>query len=175
MGYNKIGVFATEGTVKSNAYKSEILKYNPNITVNEVACPNWVSIVEGVNSSINIKQDIETHMIEMLSFNPDKINIGIFNPIELNQLYELFKDKFQFVIVETLADENTRYLRSLDRLKPYDKEGLKELCRRNQADEEDFKIIKYVPRFSLNTTEPFAGLYNEGFMDAVVKLLGEYD
>ena len=76
MGYNKIGVFATEGTVKSNAYKSEILKYNPNITVNEVACPNWVSIVEGVNSSINIKQDIETHMKEMLSFNPDKIVLG---------------------------------------------------------------------------------------------------
>ena len=123
----------------------------------------------------------ETHFrdwkygIDSNSFNPDKINIGIFNPIELNQLYELFKDKFQFVIVETLADEKTRYLRSLDRLKPYDKEGLKELCRRNNADEQDFKIIKYIPRFSLNTTDYSANFYNEGFMDAIVKLLGEYD
>jgi guanylate kinase len=113
--------------------------------------------------------------VDSNSFDPKKINIGIFNPFELHQLHEFFKDKFQFVIVETLADEKTRYLRSLDRLKPYDKEGLKELCRRNKADEQDFETIKDIPRFSLNTTDFFADTYNQGFMDAIVKLLGEYD
>ncbi len=76
MNYKKIGVFATEGTVKSGAYKKEILKYNPEIEVKEIACPNWVSIVEGINSNIDAINDIKKHMEEMLEFNPDKIILG---------------------------------------------------------------------------------------------------
>ena len=72
--YKRIGVFATEGTVNSGAYKREIVKYSKNILVNEIACPNWVSIVEGM-----IKEgdnDIKLHLDEMLKFNPDKIILG---------------------------------------------------------------------------------------------------
>ena len=76
MRFNKIGVFATEGTVNASAYKRELMKYNPNIMVQEIACPNWVSIVERVNFDINIEKDIETHIKKMFLFEPDKIILG---------------------------------------------------------------------------------------------------
>ena len=41
----KIGVFATTGTVSSKVYTREIKKYNSELEVLEIACPNWVSIV----------------------------------------------------------------------------------------------------------------------------------
>lgn len=113
--------------------------------------------------------------VDSNSFDPKKINIGIFNPIELRQLYEFFKNRFQLIIVETQADEQSRYQRSLKRLKPFDKEGLQEICRRNLADKEDFESINNISRYILNTTDCFTGAYNEGFMDAVVRLLAEYD
>ena len=41
-----VGVFATEGTIKSESYNLEIHKFFPDITVNGVACPFWVPLVE---------------------------------------------------------------------------------------------------------------------------------
>lgn len=70
----RIGVFATVGTVSSNAYEQEIKKYNPEAIIKEIACPNWVSIVEGIYK--NGEEDIKKHLDEMLDFNPDKIILG---------------------------------------------------------------------------------------------------
>ena len=67
MNINKIGVFATIGTINSSAYKKEINIYNPSIEVKEIACPNWVNIVE--DSSIDKEVallDIKTHLNQML-------------------------------------------------------------------------------------------------------------
>ena len=41
-----VGVLATEGTIKSESYNLEIKKLFPDITVNGVACPFWVPLVE---------------------------------------------------------------------------------------------------------------------------------
>lgn len=73
--YSKIGVFATSATVNSGAYKREIIKYDNNIQVKEIACPNWVSIVEG-ERDFNRSEDIKKHLEEMLEFDPDKIILG---------------------------------------------------------------------------------------------------
>ena len=75
LSVQRVGVFATQGTVNSGAYSTEIRKYNSNIKVLEIACPNWVNIVEGV-SDIDAENDIKTHLDEMLKFNPDKIILG---------------------------------------------------------------------------------------------------
>ena len=75
LGANRIGVFATIGTVNSGAYKSEITKHNSNIQVKEIACPNWVNIVEGV-ANIDAEADILSHCKEMADFNPEKIILG---------------------------------------------------------------------------------------------------
>ena len=41
-----VGLFATEGTVKSESYTLEIQKFFPDISVTGVACPFWVPLVE---------------------------------------------------------------------------------------------------------------------------------
>lgn len=44
---NKVGLFATEGTVKSESYLLEIHKFHPEIEVFQHACPLWVPLIEG--------------------------------------------------------------------------------------------------------------------------------
>jgi glutamate racemase len=41
-----VGIFATEGTIKSESYTLEIQKLFPDIHVTGVACPFWVPLVE---------------------------------------------------------------------------------------------------------------------------------
>lgn len=41
-----VGIFATEGTIKSESYNLEIAKLWPDIQVSGVACPFWVPLVE---------------------------------------------------------------------------------------------------------------------------------
>ena len=41
-----VGIFATEGTIKSESYNLEINKLFPDIQVTGVACPFWVPLVE---------------------------------------------------------------------------------------------------------------------------------
>jgi glutamate racemase len=43
---NHVGLFATEGTVKSHSYDLEISKLWPDIKMSGVACPFWVPLVE---------------------------------------------------------------------------------------------------------------------------------
>lgn len=43
---NHIGLFGTEGTVKSNSYPLEIQKLFPEIKVVSEACPMWVPLIE---------------------------------------------------------------------------------------------------------------------------------
>lgn len=74
MELSRIGVFATVGTVNSNAYCNEIKKYNNRVLVKQIACPNWVSIVEGKIK--DAESDIKEHLDEMMVFNPDKIILG---------------------------------------------------------------------------------------------------
>ena len=93
---NRIGVFATSATVNSNAYKREIQKYNPNIDVIQIACPEWVKIVEEhriEKSSAEIKSKLD----EMMARNPDKIVLGCTHyPYLLNKLSE-FESKDLFI------------------------------------------------------------------------------
>jgi glutamate racemase len=41
-----VGIFATEGTIRSESYNMEIRKLWPDIEVSGVACPFWVPLVE---------------------------------------------------------------------------------------------------------------------------------
>lgn len=96
MDVKKIGVFATQGTVNSGAYKTEILKYNPNIKVKEIACPNWVSLVEGV-ASVNPVDDVKLHLEEMMMFAPDKIILGCTHYPYLLKILEKFVPREIFI------------------------------------------------------------------------------
>lgn len=73
----RLGVFATHATVNSNVYKNEIQKQNSGMEVFQIACPEWVKIVEEhrINSPESI-EEIKTKLNEMLKHNPEKIVLG---------------------------------------------------------------------------------------------------
>ena len=70
---NRIGVFAAPATVNSHAYS----KYIVGKDVFEVACPEWVKIVE--NNEILTQdsiQKVKSKIDEMMEFRPEKIILG---------------------------------------------------------------------------------------------------
>ncbi len=97
-GYKNIGVFATQGTVNSHAYKNEIQKHNKDINVFEIACPEWVNIVENeLQNEDDSIQNIKMHLDEMIVHNVDKIILGCTHyPYLLNVLSKL-KPKELFI------------------------------------------------------------------------------
>lgn len=99
MNYSKIGVFATQGTVNSGVYKRELLNYDNKLQVKEIACPNWVNIVEGVwgKSEDACLADIKLHLDEMSEFNPDKIILGCTHYPYLLDKLENFVSKDLFI------------------------------------------------------------------------------
>ena len=96
LGVKRVGVFATCGTVNSGAYKTEIKSHNPDIEVKEIACPNWVGIVEGV-SDVDADADVKVHVDEMMQFNPDKIILGCTHYPYLMERLEKFAPKSMFI------------------------------------------------------------------------------
>ena len=77
MNYSKIGIFATQATVNSQVYTKEINKYNNTIKTVEIACPDWVPIVETGNYTDNSSvKAIKQHVDTMIQFRPQKIILG---------------------------------------------------------------------------------------------------
>lgn len=77
MGISKIGVFATNVTVNSHIYKKEIQKYNSDAEVFELACPEWVKIVEmSSQKEISSKNCVKRYLDLMMKNKPEKIVLG---------------------------------------------------------------------------------------------------
>ncbi len=75
--YNRVGVFATEATINSHAYKKEFLKYSPNTEIFEIASSKWVNIVEnGLQDQPDSINNIKLQLDLMLKNNIDKIILG---------------------------------------------------------------------------------------------------
>ena len=73
----RIGVFATPATINSHAYSKEIKKYNNDTEIFEIACPEWVKIVE--NNELNQPESFEKikeKIKEMEIHTPEKIILG---------------------------------------------------------------------------------------------------
>ena len=94
----KIGVFATHATVNSNVYKNEIHKHNSNMEVIQIACPEWVRIVEEnrLNQPQSILQ-VEEKLNEMLKFKPEKIILGCTHYPYLIDILAKFAPKEMFI------------------------------------------------------------------------------
>jgi glutamate racemase len=76
---NEIGVFATEGTVKSGSYEIEMAHFFPKLKVFQKACPLWVPLVENndyntVEGRSLIKRDVNNFFT--LNPNVDTIVLG---------------------------------------------------------------------------------------------------
>lgn len=74
---NSLGVFATPVTINSHIYKKEIQKYNDNMSVFEIACPEWVKIVESGEEHYDSTREIVKKYLDLMMENrPDKIVLG---------------------------------------------------------------------------------------------------
>ena len=98
MSVKNIAVFATQATINSHAYKTELQKYNPKISVTEIACPKWTNFVENnMLSSKECTDDIEAKIKQALTSNTDKIILGCTHyPYLINNLTK-FAPKDMFI------------------------------------------------------------------------------
>lgn len=94
----KIGLLATEATIKSGAYPKELKKYNPNLQIFETSCPPWVGIVEE-NRQKEAKSVaiVESYLGEILKNNPDKIILGCTHYPYLLDVLSKFVSRERFI------------------------------------------------------------------------------
>lgn len=125
--YKKIGVFATEATVKSGKYTEELKKGNSNILVKELASKNWVNIVEKRGGNIEDKiAHIKDEINEMLEFKPDKIILGCTHyPYLINEFIkyaprELFIDPSDVFVKYVRHDLNLKGLINTSNITGYE-------------------------------------------------------
>jgi len=98
MPVKKLGVFATPATINTHAYSKWINSYNPSVEIIEIACPQWVKIVE--NNEVNTEfalNSVKSKMDEMLKYNPDKIILGCTHYPYLTEQLSKFAPKEIFI------------------------------------------------------------------------------
>lgn len=95
---NRLGILATQATINSHAYSTEINKYNPNIKIIEQACPEWVQIVENQTSNdIESIELIKHYLNNILKENVDKIVLGCTHYPYLRNVLSKFADSEMFI------------------------------------------------------------------------------
>lgn len=98
MDIRKIGVFATNATTKSHAYSRELKKFNPDLEVFEIACPEWVKIVEeGLQDESESIEIIKKYVDEMMENSPDKIILGCTHYPYLLEVLAKFAEREIFI------------------------------------------------------------------------------
>ena len=76
-----IGIFATPGTVKSEAYVHEIMKRQPTAEVFQVACPTLVEMIEAGEGDERVFGEVEKYVGELKAtmgerFPPENVLLG---------------------------------------------------------------------------------------------------
>lgn len=115
----KLGVFSTQATASSHAYRTEIAKHNPSIEVMEMGCPGWVQIVEDkTQEEISSIELVKKYFNELIRFNPDKIILGcthypyLLEILEKLAPKELFIDPAEFFVEYIKSDLSSKKLLS---------------------------------------------------------------
>lgn len=94
----RIGVLATDATVKSGAYARELKKHNPNLEVFEMSCPPWVGIVEEKKQTAESSVAcVESYLGKILHNYPDKIILGCTHYPYLLDILTKFTPKGMFI------------------------------------------------------------------------------
>ena len=96
-----VGIFATEGTIKSESYNLEIHKLHPDIQVSGVACPFWVPLVE-YNEADSPGADyfVKKRIAQLMSLDPqiDTIILGCTHyPILLPKIHKYIPEGIRII------------------------------------------------------------------------------
>jgi len=144
MGVEKIGVFATKMTIETQAYSKELKKHKSNLEVFELACPEWVKIVEDKTQDKpeNIAL-VELYLKKMLKNNPEKIILGCTHYPYLLDILSKFAPRKVFIDPsEYFAEFIKADLRKNNMLNNSDKPGYEKFF--VSANAEHFKVASSV-------------------------------
>ena len=109
-----VGIFATEGTIKSKSYNLEIKKLFPDIQVSGVACPFWVPLVE-YNEADSPGADyfVKKRIDQLMALDPDidTIILGCTHyPLLLPKIHKYIPKGIRIISQgEYVADSLQRY------------------------------------------------------------------
>lgn len=124
----KIGVIATKGTVDSNAYKINLMVKDNTLEITQLACPEFVQIVEKNKSDTkDAKMIIENKLSYFKDKNIDTLILGCTHfPLIENTISEVMGSDVSLVnsgkmavtdVVESLNKLNIRNTKQIDRSK----------------------------------------------------------
>lgn len=69
---HRIGLLATEGTVRSESYRLELEKFSPHIKLFQHACPKWVPLIEeGLSGSEEGRKQFENDVKQLLDMSSE--------------------------------------------------------------------------------------------------------
>lgn len=122
-GYKNIGVIATKATINSQIYSKKIKSYNPELTVNEMATPLLVPMIEEGFYNGNISRNI----IENYLSNPKLEGIDALllacthYPLIKNEINDFYQGKVAILdSIEVVKNEVEQLLTEID-LKSFEK------------------------------------------------------
>lgn len=88
--YKKVSVWATKLVVENNGYKNAIKNLNTDITIEEIACPKLVPMIEGMKFNNLDKQSIIKEYLDEISDDSGSLILGCTHyPIIENDLIKL--------------------------------------------------------------------------------------
>jgi glutamate racemase len=110
-----IGILATAGTVASNSYPIEIVKFFPDLKVSQEACPMWVPLVENdERSGPGADYFIKKHVDRLLAADPliDTVVLGCTHYPLLQEKIERFLPQGTTIVSQgkIVADSLAGYL-----------------------------------------------------------------
>ncbi|MFZ2681996.1 MAG: glutamate racemase [Patescibacteria group bacterium] len=111
----RIGVFATAATVNSHAYRTEILRRNPQAEVVEIACPDLATMIESAVDEAELRAYVATCVDKLRSElpEPDAVLLGCTHyPLVLEYFVETLPDVPVFDQGQITADALKEYLRT---------------------------------------------------------------
>ncbi|ENH96125.1 glutamate racemase [Gracilibacillus halophilus YIM-C55.5] len=103
-----IGVIGTEGTIKSKSYQQAIHHINANITVRDLACPQFVPIVEqGIQSNKDIYETVYQSLRPLKNF--DKMDTLILGCTHYPMLRDVIQEVMgQHISIISSGEETAR-------------------------------------------------------------------
>lgn len=88
----EVSVWATKFTIENSAYKKAINKLNPNIKVQEIACPKLVPIIENLQCSIEEKITITNEYLDQISKESESLIYGCTHYPHIDQVVKKQKN-----------------------------------------------------------------------------------
>lgn len=151
----KIGVIATEATVKSRAYEHAIRRASASAEIIQTACPLFVSLAEeGWSEEPETRSIAEKYLAEIIRFGPDALVLGCTH-------YPILRDVIQRTVGENVklidsgeatAEEVRRLLIDKELASKRVVEGTRTLC----DDLDHFYVTDAAERFA-SVAERFLG------------------